>query len=59
MFIFLKGEKTVFELKKKIVLGKLKKKKKKFNNWDFPGGPVAKNAHFQPKGPRFDSWSGN
>ena len=28
MFIFLKGEKTVFEFKKKIVLGKLKKKKK-------------------------------
>ena len=26
---------------------------------DFSGGPVAKTPHFQCRGPRFHSWSGN
>ena len=27
--------------------------------WDSPGGPVAKTACFQCRGPGFDPWSGN
>ena len=31
----------------------------KFDNWDLPGGPVAKTPCSQYKGPRFNLWSGN
>ena len=27
--------------------------------WDFPGRSEAKKLHSQPRGPRFDPWSGN
>ena len=32
---------------------------KRYDYWDFPGGPVVKTPSFQCRGPRFDPWSGN
>ena len=31
----------------------------KYQQRDFPGGPVGKTPHCQCRGPRFDPWSGN
>ena len=31
----------------------------KMNNWDFPGGAVARTPLSQIKGPSFNPWSGN